>query len=162
MKTVIVSGALANKPFNGGNAWTRLSWTRAFERLGLDVWFIEQIDAAACTGADGKPAPFEDTVNRQYFRDVMDRFGPAGGSALVCRVDGNGRDRTEGVEFARLVDVAASADLLFNISGHLSLEPLKRLPRLRVYFDDDPGYTQFWHAVGSAGPRLEGHDLYYT
>src|SRR5687767_6609762 len=108
MKTVIVSGALAHKPFNGGNAWTRLSWTRGFERLGLDVCFVEQIDAAACTGADGKPAPFEGSVNRQYFRDVMDRFGPAGGSALVCHTGHDGEPQTEGVEFARLIDVAAS------------------------------------------------------
>ena len=26
MAAVIVSGALANKPFNGGEAWVRLSW----------------------------------------------------------------------------------------------------------------------------------------
>jgi hypothetical protein len=31
-----------------------------------------------------------------------------------------------------------------------------------VYFDDDPGYTQFWQAAGVAGPRLEGHDEYFT
>jgi hypothetical protein len=31
-----------------------------------------------------------------------------------------------------------------------------------VYFDDDPGYTQFWHASGDAGARLGGHEFYYT
>ena len=31
-----------------------------------------------------------------------------------------------------------------------------------MYFDDDPGFTQFWHDAGSAGPRLDGHDFYFT
>jgi hypothetical protein len=32
----------------------------------------------------------------------------------------------------------------------------------RVYIDLDPGYTQFWHATGNPGPRLEGHNSFYT
>ena len=35
------------------------------------------------------------------------------------------------------------------------------IPR-RIYIDLDPGYTQFWHATGNPGPRLEGHNFYYT
>jgi len=30
-----------NKPHNGGNAWTRLSWVRGFERLGYAALFVE-------------------------------------------------------------------------------------------------------------------------
>jgi len=33
MATAIFSGALANKPLNGGNAWSRLSWLLGFKRL---------------------------------------------------------------------------------------------------------------------------------
>src|SRR4029079_11339759 len=54
------------------------------------------------------------------------------------------------------------ADLLVNITGHLTLEPLFGRLRRKAYVDLDPGYTQFWHAQGSAGPRLEQHDLYFT
>ena len=46
MATVLVGGAVANKLHNGGEAWVRLSWIRGLQRLGLDVWFVEQIDAA--------------------------------------------------------------------------------------------------------------------
>jgi hypothetical protein len=160
MPTVIVSGALANKPFNGGNAWTRVSWACGFRRLGFDVWFVEQIDARACVGDDGKPAPFERSANRAYFRRVVERFELGATASLLYHAPEE--ERTEGVDFDRLVDACDSADLLFNISGHLSLPALKRGPRLRVYFDDDPGYTQFWHAAGTGGARLEGHDAYYT
>ena len=42
MATVVVSGALANKPCNGGEAWVRLSWLLGFRKLGFDVHFVEE------------------------------------------------------------------------------------------------------------------------
>ena len=44
MAIAIVSGALANKHLNGGNAWSRLSWALGLERLGYRVYLVEQID----------------------------------------------------------------------------------------------------------------------
>jgi len=48
------------------------------------------------------------------------------------------------------------------MGGHLTIDVLKRAVGCRVYLDDDPGYTQFWHAAGDRSPRLEGHDHYAT
>jgi hypothetical protein len=42
MKTALVSGAIANKPLNGGEPWIRLSWILGLKRLGFDVYFVEQ------------------------------------------------------------------------------------------------------------------------
>ncbi|MGH8978721.1 MAG: glycosyltransferase, partial [Acidimicrobiia bacterium] len=47
---VIVSGALAAKPGNGGEAWVRMNWVLGLAELGHDVIFVEQLPAAACTG----------------------------------------------------------------------------------------------------------------
>jgi hypothetical protein len=158
MTTAIVSGALATKYLNGGNAWTRLSWVLGLKKLGFRVYFVEQIGRDSCVDAAGAVAPFERCVNAGYFQQVCEQFGLWGAAALVYE---NG-ERTHGLGYAELVDVAQSADLLINISGHLTLERLKG-PRCRkVYFDDDPGFTQFWHAAGNAGPRLAGHDFYFT
>jgi hypothetical protein len=145
--TILVSGALANKPHNGGNAWTRLSWARGFRRLGFNVVFVEQLAAGA-----------DEPKCRDYFRTVMAASDLAGSSSLL---DASGVC-VEGMTADRVVDAARSADVLFNISGHCRIDPIRRGPRLRVYFDDDPGYTQFWHAGGHAGPGLDGHDFYYT
>jgi hypothetical protein len=147
MPTILVSGALANKPHNGGNAWTRLNWAVGFRRLGFNVVFVEQLAA----GADA-PAAVD------YFREVMTSFEFSESSALLDATGG----RLEGMSADRVVDAARAAELLFNISGHCKLEAIRRGPRLRVYFDDDPGYTQFWHADGHTGPGLDGHDFYYT
>ena len=60
-----------------------------------------------------------------------------------------------------MLEIAAAADLLLNISGHLTLEPLKRLLRRKAYLDLDPGFTQFWHAAGH-DVRLDNHDCHFT
>src|SRR5438128_7265614 len=152
--TILVSGAIANKRFNGGAAWTRLSWVLGFKKLGFRVCFVEQINKESCVDAAGKVTTFEDSVNLDYFKRVINEFGLTDSSALIYD---NG-EQTYGLTYGELLDVAESADLLVNITGHLSLEPLKRRPRLKAYVDLDPGFTQFWAANGNAGSRLEGHD----
>ena len=57
--TILVSGAMANKHRNGGEAWVRLNWLLGLRRLGCRVHFVEHIDAATCVDAAGAPAPFQ-------------------------------------------------------------------------------------------------------
>jgi hypothetical protein len=158
MGTAIVSGALANKCGNGGATWTRLSWALGLRQLGWRVCFVEQIGRQSCLDASGQVTSFESCLNRAYFARVTERFGLAGAAALVYERG----DQTHGLTYPELLDVAGRADLLVNITGHLTLEPLLRRIRRKAYVDLDPGYTQFWHAAGDAGARLEDHDVYFT
>lgn len=158
MTTAIVCSAIANKPLNGGNAWVILSWLRGLQRLGFHVYFIEQINRRNCVDAEGNLTCLENSINIAYFKRIMAEFGMASSAALICE-DGN---CAYGLAYADLLDVAAGADLLVNISGHLTLEPIKRLIHKRLYLDLDPAFTQFWHASGIKGARLEGHDYYFT
>jgi hypothetical protein len=134
----LVSGALANKPWNGGIAWARLSLLLGLRRLGFEVFFVEQVDKST-------------RAQRSYFRDVLEPFSLGG--ALI---DG-GHPIPEDA-----LDAADEAELLINIGGHLTVEALKGRPRRKVFLDDDPGYTQIWHAAGQIGDRLSGHDAYFT
>lgn len=158
MTTIIVSGALANKHGNGGEAWVRLSYVLGLRQLGFDVFFVEQIDRASCVDATGAATSFDESVNLAFFRSVAERFGLVGSSALVYD-DGA---HVHGSAMAELIDVADAADLLINVTGHLTLESLMRRIGRKAYIDIDPGYTQFWHDQGQAGARLAGHDLYFT
>ncbi len=156
MALVLVSGALANKLHNGGAAWTRLSWALGLKALGLQVAFVEQIRADCCVDSSGHPCPFEVSANREYFRDVTEQFGLADLATLTCD------DRaTHGLTSSELDDLVRSASALVNITGHWTHPRMGLIPR-RIYIDLDPGYTQFWHATGNPGPRLEGHHVYYT
>lgn len=138
MTRALVSGALAHKPGNGGNAWSRLSWLDGLRRLGVEVAFVEQLDA-----------PSE--RQRTWFEQVLGDHDVRGWIV--------GAERALPAEAC---EAAAAADLLLNIGGHLTLPELFRAPRLRVYLDDDPGYTQLWHAAGNGAARYEGHDLFFT
>jgi hypothetical protein len=151
---ILVSGAIANKPLSGGEAWVRLSWVRGLQRLGHEVCLVEQISSAHCTDAQGREARFEDCVNRRYFESVMESLAPGCPASLLC----DGARRGVGLGFEEVVDHARDADLLVNLSGHLEIEPIKQGPKRRAYVDLDPGFTQIW----ADGARLEGHDTYFT
>jgi hypothetical protein len=155
---ILISGALANRPSNGGGAWVRLSWLRGFERLGCQIYFLEQIRSENCVDANGAPASFENSVNLAYFQSVTAEFGLAGRAALICD-DGS---KVYGASLPDLEHITQSADLLVNITGHLTIPRLFQGARRKAYIDIDPGFTQYWHDAGVSGAALEGHDLYYT
>ncbi len=156
MSTIVVAGALANKPDNGGEAWVRLSWIIGLQRLGFDVLFLEEIDPATCVDSSGRPANCMDSRNLAYWREVTDSFGLTGSSALVADSAVFGMSRAE------LDDRALDAELLVNISGNAEVRGvLTRIPR-RVFLDLDPGYTQFWHAQRTFGGRLADHTHFFT
>jgi hypothetical protein len=158
LATILVAGALANRCANGGGAWVRLSWVRGLQRLGFDVYFVEEIRGDRCVDDSGAPAPFGGSANRAYFEHVTSRFDLAGRAALLC----DGGTQSYGMGLAELLDVAARADLLVNLSGHLTLEGVRSRVRGSVFVDIDPGFTQFWHAAGDPEARLGGHDFYFT
>src|SRR5258708_2261170 len=158
MPLAVVSGALANKPGNGGAAWTRMSWTLGFRQLGWQVAFLEQITATDCVDASGAPAAFESSVNADFFRRVTRRFGLDDSAALIY----DEGKRTLGASYAQLLRLADTADLLVNISGHLRVPPIFRRFKRKVYVDLDPGFTQIWYANGSDGLHLEGHHVFFT
>ena len=146
MTVVVVSGALANKPGQSGEAWVKLSWIRGLQRLGIDVWFVEQL-ADSMAGDERAPA---------WFQAVTERFELAQRSALL-----GGDESIVGPSLDELSEVASEAALV-NISGHLTDSRLFDAFYRRVLVDIDPGFTQFWHQAGLAGANVDGHDVYFT
>ncbi|HMB93644.1 MAG TPA: hypothetical protein VKP65_22525 [Rhodothermales bacterium] len=156
MPTVIVSGALANKPRNGGEAWVRLGWVRGLKQLGLRVYLIEQISRETCVDDNGKVVPFEECINLAFFNQVTSAFDLSDTAALIYE----GGEQVYGMTKGALANLAKEADLLVNISGHLTLDFLLQSISRTAYIDIDPGFTQFWHHSGEA--CLREHDYYFT
>ncbi|HEY9225481.1 MAG TPA: hypothetical protein VIP11_02460, partial [Gemmatimonadaceae bacterium] len=144
---VVVAGALANKPGYGGEAWVRLAWVHGLMALGADVMFVEELTPGA-----------ERERGVTFFNGVISRWGLAARSALIT-ADGRA---VAGVSPEEAADFANDADLLVNISGNLTWAPVFEGVRRRAYIDLDPGFTQFWHAMGVAVPGLARHDLHFT
>src|SRR5713226_2784341 len=113
MPSIVVSGAIANKLFNGGAAWTRLNYLLGFQKLGFDAYFIEQIQPENCVDEAEKPASFECSANRSYFRRITEQFGLSGRTALIDTTT----QQTEGLSYSDVLEITNSAALLVNISG---------------------------------------------
>jgi hypothetical protein len=154
----MVSSVIANKWLNGGNAWAVLNWVLGLKNLGFRVYFAEQISRENCVDAAGAVTAFETSTNLTYFKQITEQFGLHDSATLIYE---NG-EQTHGLTYTELLDLAEAADLLINITGHLTLDPLMRRLRRKAYIDFDPGFTQFWHAAGEPGAQLGGHDFYFT
>src|SRR4051812_22072468 len=88
----------------------------------------------------------------------MADFGLADGAALL--LDGT-RD-TVGLSYAQLQQVGRRADVLINVAGQLTDEPLLEPIPIRVYLDLDPAFTQLWQAVEGIDMRFGGHTHFVT
>ncbi len=135
-RVAVVAGVLGGKPGNSGHAWTRISLAVGLQRLGFDVVYVEQLPNAG-------------PVQRAHFHRVCSEFSIPG-YLLAGQVP------------YELISRLEDADLLLNIGGHLTIPELKGAPRVKVYLDDDPGYTQLWHLSDLLSGRLEGHDFHFT
>jgi len=120
---LIVAGALASKPRNGGEAWVRMSYVLGLQRLGHHVAFVEELDEATADAVD-------------WFASVCDRFA----------VDGTLVDRHGHLLFGPEPE---AADALINISGNVRTKRVLDLAVRRAYVDLDPCFTQVWHADGA-------------
>jgi hypothetical protein len=65
---VAVAGAVASKLHNGGESWVRASWARGLDRLGCDVFLIEQVD---------NPSPAGSPATTSTSRSARTSGGPA-------------------------------------------------------------------------------------
>jgi hypothetical protein len=158
MTIAIVGGAVANKYLNGGAVWTRLSWALGMQKLGFDVYFLEQIDRDSCVDASGAITGFEDCQNLKYFKKIMKKFGLDKSAALIYQ---NG-EKIDGMSRHELADLISDADLMINITGHLCLPSIKKCKARKIYIDLDPGFTQFWHEAGLLNGQLDWHDFFFT
>ena len=155
---IVVGAALSTPPFSPGTAWDRLHHVLGLRRLGHEVHLIEEVDPEWCVDARGRRCGYEESVNRQVFRSVLGQCGLLRSS---CQLYDGGQAWT-GIDPKRLREALDGADLLFNISGHVSTDFVLDGVQRRAYVDQDPVYTQLWHTVYGADLNLERHDVFFT
>src|SRR5207237_3947721 len=74
-KTIVLSGSLAQKPGHGGHTWVFPQYLLGFQRLGWEVLLLDELQPGMCVDEKGAVCPFEQSVNRGCFQEVMDWFG---------------------------------------------------------------------------------------
>ena len=158
-KRIMVSGAISHYPLGGaGNSWAFLQYILGFRRLGLEVYYVEQLNAKDCVDEVGQSTSFLSSVNVRYFRSVMDRFALTD-CAFLLEGEGAGYVGRSHPEVEKL---AAGVDVLINLSGRLRFARILAAARRKLYVDLDPGYTQIWQEQYGVDMNLRGHDGYVT
>lgn len=143
---VVVSGAVANRVRNAGEAWVRASWVEALTELGHEVTFVEALAARSAE---------ESLAASGWFAEVVAWFDLVDRSHLVVAISPADLEPTEAVR-----EVLGQADVLVDISGTLPIDWLDLVRGERVYVDLDPGFTQVWAAHGLI--ELGRHHLHAT
>jgi hypothetical protein len=155
--TIVIAGAVAQKPYHGGHTWVLLQYLLGFKRLGYDVLLLDQIDSAACVDEAGQPCEPERSMNLGYLRWVMEHFGLANAFALSCE----GGARWLGCTRREVLERVERAALLINVMGFLRDEEVLGRAARRVFLDIDPGFSQMWHVL-RLRDMFEGYDAYVT
>jgi hypothetical protein len=157
VKTIVLAGALAQKPGRGGHSWVFLQYLLGFRKLGWDVLFLDSLEAGACVDAQGAASSVERSWNAAYAAAVMEQFGLADRYAIL---HDRGR-RSIGLSRAEVLARIRRSSGLVNVMGFLEDEELLAAAPRRVFLDIDPGFGQMWQALGLHDP-FQGHDAHVT
>jgi hypothetical protein len=155
-ETIVVAGALAQKPGQAGHTWQFLQYLLGLRRLGWEVLFLDELETDMCVDKHGHRCSPEDSINLDYFQSVMTEFGLAESCALIAE----GRS-VFGVSHAVAVERTRRSALLLNVMGYLADDVILAAAPRRVFLDTDPGYGQMWRELGLAD-IFAGHDDHVT
>jgi hypothetical protein len=160
----VVTGTIATYPV-GGVAWDYGQYAIGLERLGFDVYYLE--DTGLCSYDAAAREWSEDcSYGVTFLEQSLATFSPSLADRWHFRnVDG----QTHGLDASTVAEIVSGADLFLNHSGQCLLrEEYLACPR-KVFLDTDPGWNHFvilpkWDATpvqdGCYGFRA--HDYFFT
>lgn len=155
---ILLGAVVSLPPISAGCAWNRLQYVLGLRRLGHDVCLIEEVRPEWCVDAAGRPCAYDASVNRRAFGEILERFGLLEQS---CQLFDGGRAAT-GLSREAVRQAAREADLMINISGHVTSGLVLDEVRTLAYLDQDPVYTQLWQAEYGRDIGLARYDVCFT
>ena len=143
----------------GGIAWQAMQYVLGLERLGYEVWYIE----------DGGANPYDPRVNSvvmeceynvAYVRRMMERYGLGERWAYWDAIN----DVYHGLSRERVHALYREADALINLCGAARLREEHMACPARLMVDTDPVYEQIKYAKADPAARayLNAHTHFFT
>jgi len=140
----VVFGMMGRCPF-GGQTWLYLNWLRGLQRLGHDVWYVE--DDSVWPYDPVRDTPTDDCLYAvQHLKTCCERIGLKG--RWVFRLAGV-PGACWGISEAELAELYNSADILLNIVGAVALREEHLVIPVRVYLECDPVTAELALANGA-------------
>ena len=69
--SIVIAGALAQKPKIAGHTWVLLQYLLGFRRLGWKTLFVDYLEPSICVDEAGRNCALEGSVNLRYVLDVV-------------------------------------------------------------------------------------------
>jgi hypothetical protein len=165
-KIAIVTGMIATYPV-GGVVWDYGQYLLGLESLGYDVYYLED---TGCPTYDPRHREYTDDCRYgvEYLARSLKGLSPSLERRWHFRSCTN---ECFGLNSTLLHKLAASADLLLNVSGGTLLRDAYMTNPCKVIIDSDPGWNHFvnfpkWDAnpgwQGTHGYRAHDHYLTYA
>lgn len=155
---IVIGAVISLPPVSAGCAWNRLQYVLGLRQLGHEVVFVEEVRPEWCVDDSASRCSYAQSANRRAFIDIMRRFDLLDHACQLY----HGGESTTGMSRAAMEEFADGADLLIDISGHITTDFVLAAVRRRAYLDQDPVYTQLWHAEYRKDLRLDRYDVHFT
>jgi hypothetical protein len=160
----VVTGMIATYPV-GGVVWDYGQYAIGLERLGYEVWYLEDTGLETYDPQRGLYG-----AGCEHAVEFLARSLPALSPALAHRWHYRSPEgRTWGVDPQVMGEVIAGAELFLNVSGSALLRDEYMACRRKVLIDTDPGMNHFrWYPRWDAGlgwkgtHGYRGHNHFFT
>ena len=156
---VVVLGMMGRCPF-GGQTWLYLNWLRGFQRLGHDVWYVED-DTVWPYHPEQNTITDDCSYAVRHLDRCLERIGLAGRWAFRL-ADRDGA--CWGLTPRALDELYRTCDALLNVVGATDLREQHLAARRRIYVETDPVIAELQLANGDAHTReaFANHDVIAT
>jgi hypothetical protein len=147
---IVILGMMGRCPF-GGQTWLYLNWLRGFQRLGHEVWYVE----------DDSVWPYDPQQNTvsddcsyavRHIATCMERIGIPDQWAFRLA---DRKGACFGISDSKLDELYRSCDALLNVVGATDLREEHLRAPLRVYVECDPVSAELQLANGDEHTRRE-------
>lgn len=138
--TIVVGGAVAQRPEVGGHAWVYLQYLLGFQRLGYDVTFLDRL-----VGSDGGGS--------SYLRRMLAAADLEASYSLL----GPDGSVVAGLSRATIVARLRRSVAFVNVMGYIEDPELLHAASNRVFLDIDPGFGHLWDDLDLHHPFVDHH-----
>ena len=162
----VVTGMIATFPL-GGVAWDYCQYAAGFERLGLEVYYLEDTGLPTyVVNTSSGELELNCDYGALFLEQSLSAFSPTLGRRWHFRSFDN---KIYGLSADAFAEIIAEADILINVSGGTLLrEPYRRCAR-KIFIDTDPGWNHFvifprWEDKPAAERPFgfRSHDFFFT
>jgi len=160
----VVTGMIATYPV-GGVFWDYAQYAIGLERLGFDVYYLEDTGWQTYDPVQGVYGT-DCSYGVDFLKSTLGKYSPALGKRWCFR---SMEGKNYGLSASEIESVVAGADLFLNVSGSALLRKEYMPSHRKVLIDTDPGWNHFVnYPKWDRQPGWQGahsyreHDFFFT